>query len=286
MNDNVMPVGGALAGEPVLLVDDSKKGEYYRVENYEALRKTATWSDGLCDCLSAPYTCCCAFLCPCYILFQSLDRVGRVKTPVGVMSKWKFLIIFIFMFLLNGISDRFSPVIYCRKLAPFRRHHHGHYQQSAEGMEMQQPMQQQPMPALAPQAAEGQLPPPAASAAAVPGTKELQDTRRLYVDEQAADAQAEEEEKPKMRCMTVASVLSDLSLWVLLFFAVKGIRDKLNVQESDVMTFLKTACCPDLFLCCQCCYLSQVARHVDRAQGFAPMPGAELQAPPGGSPME
>merc|ERR1719215_2347667 len=69
---------------------------------------------------------------------------------------------------------------------------------------------------------------------------------------------------------SAAFVALAVTMWLLSFFTIRGIRDHYRVDEDDSVTCLKTACYPDGMFCCQPFFMAQVARHVDDAQGFKP----------------
>lgn len=77
--------------------------------------------------------------------------------------------------------------------------------------------------------------------------------------------------------VTVGGVLSTFLFSILFFVVIKGVKDKLRINESDGITFLKVCECPMFCLCWSCCALAQMARHVDRAQGFIAANGGQMQ---------
>eukprot|EP00928_Gymnodinium_smaydae_P054589 TRINITY_DN38334_c0_g1_i1.p1 TRINITY_DN38334_c0_g1~~TRINITY_DN38334_c0_g1_i1.p1 ORF type:complete len:378 (-),score=80.67 TRINITY_DN38334_c0_g1_i1:40-1110(-) len=334
---------GSLAGEPAMIlgaVDDSKRGPYFNAGVNQRLVQKGEWSDDLWNCCDGGvWTCACSFFCPCVIIYQMLERMGRILTPAGVLDKTKYAVIVALLlsfdwFVIPRLPSVINPVIRCHEIHPAHGHIRGYH------------VQPQPVmagPVMTPSAASGagfapgSLPlavgepastpgaaPDGALAAAVEtpdaGKATPEATQKALGAPSAAGSGAEAEpaasnggaarslaaavggpapatyvapagEQPAMYsygsqaqekkvhryCTTVWSALAHLAWWFLTFLVVKGLRQKLNVKENDILTFAKTACCPDICLCCQCCYLSQVSRHVDRVQGFVPIPDAEQQ---------
>jgi len=71
-------------------------------------------------------------------------------------------------------------------------------------------------------------------------------------------------------CQHLGGLVVELAWWIFQYLVLRAIRDKYQVKEDEPLTFLKAACFPGYCLCFQPCYTAQVARHVDRAQGFVP----------------
>eukprot|EP00927_Polykrikos_kofoidii_P011902 TRINITY_DN15094_c0_g1_i1.p1 TRINITY_DN15094_c0_g1~~TRINITY_DN15094_c0_g1_i1.p1 ORF type:complete len:214 (+),score=25.06 TRINITY_DN15094_c0_g1_i1:77-718(+) len=90
------------------------------------------------------------------------------------------------------------------------------------------------------------------------------------------DAPLDDEGQPRKTCTTLASVLVQVAAIIFTFLVLKGIREKVRVNEPDWLTFLKSISKPDWCLCCQCCFIVQVTRHVDRLQGFSPAANPNL----------
>jgi len=275
-------------GEPVLLADDSKRGPDYDQATYDSLRAGAEWSDGVCDCLESANAAVCACCCPCWLLYEALDRTGRIPTPIGIMSKNKYLIGFTALLLFNiFVAHHIPPVVHCRSIPEAFR--------SAKQPVQQQPgmipadesgirMQGTPAATLTP----AQPPPPAAPpwapspARTLRGGSSLEQTEapRALQDYYSGQPQQTAPLQPgyqkqslsstqeNQHCTTAAEVICQLATWILTFLVVRGVRDKMNVRESDSVTCVKSVCCPSLCLCLQCCYLAQVSRHVSRAMGY------------------
>uniref|UniRef100_A0A7S0ZZX5 Uncharacterized protein n=1 Tax=Noctiluca scintillans TaxID=2966 RepID=A0A7S0ZZX5_NOCSC len=177
-------VADGLSGE-----DDGWRGAWFDVEMQENMMARGEWSDSMCDCVEDPILGCLSCCCPCIAVYMTLQKLGRVSTPIGLVSKNNYMFCFFILFCVTFVT--------------------GAHELSINAGWMETKVQVRP-----------------------------------------------------------AHVLIGILSWLLLFITLRGIRDKVRVNESDILSALKST---NYFpLCFSCCFISQVARHVKRFQGFWP----------------
>lgn len=74
--------------------------------------------------------------------------------------------------------------------------------------------------------------------------------------------------KRQFDCTNYTNIGFEVLFWLLVFVAVRGIIEKMNIKEEWGISLLKSACILEYCFFCQVCYLAQVARHVYTSQGF------------------
>lgn len=192
----------AFVGQPVRVMmpsasDEERFGPHFDPNIKQAIMATGQWSDGLFQCCDEFEIACLSFCCPCFVMYRTLQRIGRL----GDLTAGVYIALWLGLYLFSSIANFIPPTV-----------------------------------------------------------------SRTYIDGHEFHT-------------TIWTYLTGLGFWLLLFVAIRRIRSKLHVREDDVLTFVKTVSCPACCLCCSCCFIAQVARHVDRLQGFLPTRTTVLLAP-------
>lgn len=179
----------------MVAMDKGLKGPFYDRTVKNSLLEGGQWSDGMCDFATSDNQglihCLVSFVCPCIVLYVTLERIGQVESPFGSWDKRKFVAVYL---------------IVCASLVLLL-----------------------PLTCVA--------------------------TQTPYEGRGFVYAMFE-----------IAGV-------VLVFISLKGIKDKVKVQELDYVTFAKSLRFSRVFFCLDCLLIAQASRHVNRMQGFWPMPG-------------
>lgn len=72
----------------------------------------------------------------------------------------------------------------------------------------------------------------------------------------------------ELECTDYTSLGTEFVSWMLTFVVLAGLREKMGVGEEWHIVMLKSARCLECYMCCQMCYIPQVARHLYTSQGF------------------
>lgn len=130
----------ALAGDPVMiLTEEGVTGPYHTPDVQRRLIEKGEYSDSIwdicCD-FDGLKVCFLSCICPCVAVYWSLERVGRVSTPVGFFDKSKYLIAFAALSLYYVVGQAvlpkaINPDFMCTKV-PVHRGLHRHFAQEQD----------------------------------------------------------------------------------------------------------------------------------------------------------
>jgi len=252
--------GQPLVGQPVVVAQpflgcptDFKYGMFHNPVVAEQYMAYGAWSDSMTDCdmTANSFLACC---CPCVLLFQVMEKVGTVPAPHPIRTLKASQVLFAYM-IVFGVGFLFhdvGPKYHCVKVPIHHGQHHHHHPWPEVGFLRADRQQQQAESEDRPRGfdrrlVEGDLQP-------FPGGAEDQNGHKKY----------------KTKCQSVVGLVTEILLWVIVFLACKGIREKLRINEEDSVTGAKSCCCMEICLCLQPCYLAQISRHVDRVLGWTP----------------